>query len=93
MRKKLQSFSLAIFSYGKVNGVLNDFQRAASQVCGIDITDNVVDIIFHVFDANRDGILSSNEFVRVVQRREESLSGYGIGGMLSCWLQCLTSKC
>jgi calcium uptake protein 1, mitochondrial len=34
LRKKLQSFSLAIFSYGKVNGVLakNDFQRAASQV-------------------------------------------------------------
>ncbi|XP_058757938.1 calcium uptake protein, mitochondrial-like [Vicia villosa] len=95
LRKKLQAFSLAIFSYGKVNGVLakNDFQRAASQVCGIDITDNVVDIIFHVFDANRDGILSSNEFIRVVQRREESLSGYGIGGMLSCWLQCLASKC
>ena len=35
LRKKLQSFSLAIFSYGKVNGVLTkkDFQRAASQVC------------------------------------------------------------
>lgn len=34
LRKKLQSFSLALFSYGKVNGVLtkNDFQRAASQV-------------------------------------------------------------
>lgn len=34
LRKKLQSFSLAIFSYGKVNGVLTktDFQRAASQV-------------------------------------------------------------
>ncbi|KAL2587865.1 hypothetical protein AAZV13_13G136000 [Glycine max] len=34
LRKKLKSFSLAIFSYGKVNGVLtkSDFQRAASQV-------------------------------------------------------------
>jgi hypothetical protein len=34
LRKKLESFSLALFSYGKVNGVLakNDFQRAASQV-------------------------------------------------------------
>ena len=34
LRKKLQSFSLAIFSYGKVNGALTkkDFQRAASQV-------------------------------------------------------------
>ncbi|KAJ1385877.1 EF-hand domain [Sesbania bispinosa] len=34
LRKKLQSFSLALFSFGKVNGVLTktDFQRAASQV-------------------------------------------------------------
>ncbi|PON89138.1 EF-hand domain pair [Trema orientale] len=32
LHEKLQSFSLAIFSYKKVNGVLtkNDFQRAAS---------------------------------------------------------------
>lgn len=34
LRRKLQPFSLALFSYGKVNGFLmkNDFQRAASQV-------------------------------------------------------------
>ena len=34
LRKKLESFSLAIFSYGKVNGELTkqDFQRAASHV-------------------------------------------------------------
>ncbi|XP_075651766.1 calcium uptake protein, mitochondrial-like isoform X2 [Castanea sativa] len=72
LRKELQPLSLAIFSYGKVNGSLtkNDFQRAASQVCGISITDNVVDIIFHVFDSNRDGNLSSSEFVRALQRRE-----------------------
>lgn len=34
LRKKMQPFSLAIFSYGKVNGLLTrkDFQRAASHV-------------------------------------------------------------
>lgn len=34
LRRKLQPFSLALFSYGKVNGLLtkNDFQRAARQV-------------------------------------------------------------
>ncbi|CAJ1944700.1 unnamed protein product [Sphenostylis stenocarpa] len=76
LRKKLQPFSLAIFSYGKVNGVLTktDFQRAASQVCGVDLTDKVVDIIFHLFDANRDGNLSVGEFVRVVERGEGSSS-------------------
>ncbi|KAF7833889.1 calcium uptake protein, mitochondrial-like [Senna tora] len=72
LRKKLQSFSLALFSYGKINGSLtkSDFQRAASQVCGVTITDNVVDIIFRVFDANQDGDLSADEFVRVIQKRE-----------------------
>ena len=35
LRKRLQPFSLAIFSYGKVSGQLRkgDFQRAARQVC------------------------------------------------------------
>lgn len=40
LRKNLQSFSLAIFSYGEVNGVLTkkDLQRAASQVHNIHIS-------------------------------------------------------
>nr|XP_034895418.1 calcium uptake protein, mitochondrial-like [Populus alba] len=69
LRRQLRYLSLAIFSYGKVNGVLTkkDIQRASSQVCGISITNDLVDIIFHVFDANRDGNLSSDEFVRVLQ--------------------------
>ncbi|XVF88262.1 hypothetical protein PTKIN_Ptkin19aG0035700 [Pterospermum kingtungense] len=96
LRKKLESFSLAIFSYGKVNGVLTkkDFQRAASQVCEISVTDNVVDIIFHVFDADRDGSLSSDEFVRVVQRRERDNSQprADAKGFISCWLSC-SAKC
>ncbi|KAK9947458.1 hypothetical protein M0R45_003082 [Rubus argutus] len=47
LRKNLRSFSLAIFSYGEVNGVLtkSDLQRAASKVCGISVTNNVTDII------------------------------------------------
>ncbi|KAF7820901.1 calcium uptake protein, mitochondrial-like [Senna tora] len=41
LRKKLQPFSLALFSYGNINGSLtkSDFQRAASEVCGVTITD------------------------------------------------------
>ncbi|XP_027332358.1 calcium uptake protein, mitochondrial-like [Abrus precatorius] len=91
LRRKLQPFSQAIFSYGKVNGVLTkaDFQRAASQVCGICITDNVSDIIFYVFDANRDGNLSANEFVRVMQSRENNSTCYG--SLISCLLNCATN--
>ncbi|KAK3010919.1 hypothetical protein RJ639_011025 [Escallonia herrerae] len=71
LRKRLLPLSIAIFSHGKVNGLLTkqDFQRAADHVCGISLTDNVFDMIFYVFDANCDGNLSSDEFLRVLQRR------------------------
>ncbi|XP_062101394.1 calcium uptake protein, mitochondrial-like [Humulus lupulus] len=93
LRKKLQPFSLALFSYGKVNGFLTreDFQRAASHVCDIDLTSNVVEIIFHLFDANRDGCLSLDEFVKVLHRREREIAQpvqSGLMGFLSCCGNC-----
>ncbi|KAF8393110.1 hypothetical protein HHK36_021351 [Tetracentron sinense] len=93
LRRRLQPLSLAIFSYGRVNGLLTrkDFQRAASQVCGVSLTDNVVDIIFHMFDSNRDGSLSSDEFVRVLERRERDITQpteAGVAGLISCCLHC-----
>ncbi|CAL9186127.1 unnamed protein product [Musa hybrid cultivar] len=99
LRRRLRPLTLAIFSYGKMNGLLTkqDFIRAASHVCGISLTENMVDVIFHVFDTNRDGNLSSEEFLRALQRRESdacqpSAPGGGIMGLLSCWLQC-TKNC
>ncbi|GFQ00442.1 calcium uptake protein 1 mitochondrial [Phtheirospermum japonicum] len=76
LRRKLQPFSLALFSFGQVNGLLTrkDLQRAADRVCGVALTDNMLDIIFHVFDANRDGNLSSDEFVRVLHKRERDIA-------------------
>ncbi|KAL8223229.1 hypothetical protein R6Q57_020628 [Mikania cordata] len=93
LRTQLRPLSLAIFSYGKANGLLTkkDFQRATKQVCGIGLSDNVIDIIYYLFDANRDGRLSSDEFLRVLQRREEDRlepRENGLVGLFSCWLQC-----
>ncbi|MED6209238.1 hypothetical protein PIB30_052762 [Stylosanthes scabra] len=93
LRKKLLPFSLALFSFGKVNGLLtrDDFQRAASQVCGISLSDNLVDIVFHLFDTNRDGNLSADEFVRVLHKRERDIVQpveAGIFGFLSCCWNC-----
>ncbi|KAK3002292.1 hypothetical protein RJ639_021222 [Escallonia herrerae] len=93
LRKRLLPLSMAIFSHSKVNGLLTkqDFQRAADHVCGISLTDNVVDMIFYVFDANRDGNLSSDEFLRVLQRREGDISQPReacVMGFISCCLAC-----
>ncbi|KAG5564255.1 hypothetical protein RHGRI_000453 [Rhododendron griersonianum] len=88
-----------------------DFQRAAYQVfflsldsynllrhkvCGISLTDNVVDMIFYVFDTNHDGSLSTDEFLRVLQRRERGMSlpreTTGFMGFMSCLMDC-TNNC
>ncbi|XP_020259149.1 calcium uptake protein, mitochondrial-like, partial [Asparagus officinalis] len=91
LRKQLHPLSLAIFSYGKVNGLLTkeDFKRAASQVCGVPLTDNVVDVIFHVFDTNRDGNLSSEEFLRAMQKREDDIRHPTVPGLLGRLACCL----
>lgn len=65
------------------------------QVCGIQLSDNVIDVIFYVFDVNRDGSISSEEFLRVLQRREGDATlprETGIMGLISCWLSC-TKNC
>ncbi|CBI21113.3 unnamed protein product, partial [Vitis vinifera] len=89
LRRRLRPFALALSSYGKVNGLLTktDFQRAASNVCGISLSKCVVEIIFHVFDMNDDGKLSSEELVRVLQKRERDIAQpmeSGIMGFFSC---------
>lgn len=96
LRRKLQPFSLALFSYGKVNGLLtkDDFKRAASHVCGVSLTDNIVEIVFHVFDSNKDGHLSWDEFVRVLRKRERDIAQpveSGIMGLKSCCWNCSSS--
>ncbi|TQD94726.1 hypothetical protein C1H46_019669 [Malus baccata] len=84
LRKKLQPFSLALFSFGKVNGMLTreDFQRAASHVCGVSLTDNVVEIVFQLFDFNQDGNLSLEEFVRVLQQRGRDIAQHVETGIM-----------
>ncbi|XP_020091046.1 calcium uptake protein, mitochondrial [Ananas comosus] len=98
LRKRLEPLAVAMFSYGKVNGLLTkqDFKRAASQVCGVAVSDNTVDVIFHVFDTNRDGNISLEEFLRALQKRESDIrqptTSSGLVGLLSCWLNC-TKNC
>ncbi|KAI8570591.1 hypothetical protein RHMOL_Rhmol01G0047200 [Rhododendron molle] len=74
---------------------LND-EPYLKEVCGISLTDNVVDMIFYVFDTNRDGSLSTDEFLRVLQRRERGMSlpreTTGFMGFMSCLMDC-TNNC
>ncbi|KAB1204657.1 Calcium uptake protein 1, mitochondrial [Morella rubra] len=89
LRQKLRPFSLALFTFGEVNGLLRkqDFQRAASHVCDVSLSDNVVEIIFHLFDTNRDGNLSCDEFVRVLHNRGRDIAQpmeAGVLGFFSC---------
>lgn len=65
------------------------------QICHTPISDAVVDVIFHIFDTDHDGVLSMEEFLGVLQRRERDLADptdTGIVQFLKCWWNC-TSNC
>ena len=82
-----------ISSYTRAN--VDFFRFFELKVCGISLTKNVVDIIFHIFDSDRDGTLSSDEFLRVLQGRDTEASQPkvdGLKGLLCSWLGC-TSNC
>lgn len=54
-----------------------------------------MDLVFYMFDANRDGSLSSDEFLRVLERRETDIlqpRERGFAGLIACWLDC-TKNC
>lgn len=73
---------------------LDNYSFSPGQVCGISIGGNVIDIIFHLFDADEDGSLSSDEFVRVLQSRERDgtqPARTGVTGFISCLLNCATN--
>jgi hypothetical protein len=62
-----------------------------SQVCDLSVSDNVVEIIFHVFDTNRDGNLTYDELLRVLYKRERDITQpveEGVPGLLSCCRNC-----
>ncbi|KAL3684128.1 hypothetical protein R1sor_002150 [Riccia sorocarpa] len=89
LRKNLSSLALAISMFGEMNK--KDFKRAATKVCHCPLSDSVVDVIFHIFDLNEDGKLSSEEFLKVMERREKDIGqpqATGILQLLSCWLKC-----
>ncbi|KAL2635960.1 hypothetical protein R1flu_007439 [Riccia fluitans] len=89
LRKNLSSLALAISAYGDMNK--KDFKRAASKVCNCPLSDSVIDVIFHVFDSNEDGKLSSEEFLKVMERREKDIAQpqpTGILHLFSCWWNC-----
>ena len=61
------------------------------QICDANITDNMVDIIFYIFDTNKDGSLSTDEFLGVLERRERDIAyptDSGIINLLTCWWKC-----
>lgn len=93
LRRKLGPLASAMYTYGKVYGLLTkaDFQRAATHVCDVPITGNLVDIVFHIFDTSKDGNLSIDEFLGVLDRREYDITyprESGIIHLLTCWWDC-----
>jgi hypothetical protein len=78
-----------VTAYDAAGGALTpaSFAAAVRRVCGITLSPSVVAVIFAVFDANGDGLLSPSEFFDLMERRRRaeearaaSRGGDGAGG-------------
>lgn len=81
-----------------VNALGNDASfkdcRVSFEVCKVPITNNVIDIVYFIFDINQDGNLSTEEFLGVLERREHGMSeglDSGIMPFLKCCWQCASN--
>jgi hypothetical protein len=93
-----------VTAYDAAGGVLTpaSFTAAVRRVCAIELSPNVVAVIFAVFDANGDGELTPSEFFDLMERRrraEEARGGAGggggggdagsVGALLACCGECV----
>mmetsp|Transcript_10163 Transcript_10163/g.25471 ORF Transcript_10163/g.25471 Transcript_10163/m.25471 type:complete len:404 (-) Transcript_10163:53-1264(-) len=70
-----------------------DLKRAAKAAANVDLSDKLVDILFHMFDHDNDGVLDPHEFADVLRRRRhrglDQERGLGFTRVLSCVRQCV----
>lgn len=67
----LEDFSLALkyHTYANKSISKNEFQRAVKLSSGFELDDQIVDVIFRVFDEDKDESLSYKEFIAVMKDR------------------------
>ena len=66
------------------------------QICGVELSDTAVDVIFYLFDNNGDGRLSISEFLGVQHLRD--ITSFdplqpGIVRMIRCMWNCAKENC
>ena len=93
--QRVHDLSVALDFYHNINGKLepSDFKRASKIITGSEIKDDLVKIVYTLFDLNGDGNLSSNELIAVLRKREGSRSNKRSDeddkiGLFSCLYAC-----
>ncbi|KAK2568398.1 Calcium uptake protein 1 [Acropora cervicornis] len=68
------------------------FKQVARTVTDVDLTDNIVDVVYKMFDENDDGVLSHKEFIVVVKnqvvRGLENPKDTGFGRLMQAVWHC-----
>ena len=71
LKDNLGQLRCAVTAYDAANGALTKprFTAAVHRVCGIRLSQQVVDTLFAVFDVDGDGTLEPSEFLDIMERR------------------------
>jgi len=68
------SMAMSLFGNREVPFTRNDLQKITTAVANLDISENVLDVCFKVFDNTNDGALDNKEFFQTLK----GLSTFGL---------------
>lgn len=104
LRRDVHTLEVALEFYHNTVGHLRveDFARAARKITGRDMSQDLIDIVFAMFDLNNDGDLTPYELIQVLKRREgnsaydaysiERQDASGATGLFNCFVSCITRQ-
>lgn len=106
--KEYQDFNSVLDHLDEIDFAINSFlttgdpfkphhlKRAAKAVANVSLTDEIIDIVFFLFDKDGDGRLDYEEFVGVMQGRKDlgltKPRDLGLARFVSCFKDCWSSE-
>eukprot|EP00055_Hartaetosiga_balthica_P005609 m.16674 g.16674 ORF g.16674 m.16674 type:complete len:445 (+) comp4656_c0_seq1:10-1344(+) len=90
------SLALSIYTRAGSGVTMDEFKRACAVSSGVDLSDNIISFVFHLFDADGDNSLSENEFLSVMRsagsRGLSNSKDLPVGRGFAALVQCIKAQ-